>query len=260
MAKERKGFAGWLRGLRPSLNGKALKIFGCVTMLFYTLSMTVFRNGLIGADSYTLEQLQNAMATDPGFMRLSGLATGFQLIGGLSVPVFAFLLVEGFENTENFGKYLLSMLIFGAVSEVPYDWAMYGKLYSFEGQNVMFTYTVCLIMLYGMRLMREKYVRPDLFCILIGLAGVLWVSLLRTSFGLVTVLLCIVYYMLRDRRGLSIVIGCVISLLYITAPLSGYALWGYTGERGKIKHKYLFYILYPLHLLVLGAIAEYLVK
>lgn len=260
MTKERKRFADRIRRLRPSLTGTGLKIFGCFSMLFYTLSMTVFQNGLIGTGGYSLEQLQSAMASDPEFMRLTGLATGFQLIGGLSVPVFAFLLAEGFEHTANFGRYLLSMLLFGAVSEVPYDWAMYGRVWSFDGQNVMFTYAICLIMMYGLRMVQKRYVHPGLFCTFIVLASVLWASLLRTSFGLATVLLCAVYYLLRKRRGLSIVVGCAVSVLYITAPLSGYALWGYNGDRGKLKHKYLFYILYPLHLLAFGAVAEYLVK
>ena len=258
MANERRRFADRLRRLRPSLSGTGLKIFGCFTMLFYTLSMTVFQNGLIGTGGYTLEQLQSAMASDPGFMRLTGVATGFQLIGGLSVPVFAFLLAEGFEHTASFGKYLLSMLAFGALSEVPYDWAIYGKFFSFDGQNVMFTYAICLIMLYGLRMVRKKYVHPGLFCAFIVLAAVLWASLLRTQFGLVTVLLCAIYYLLRERRGLSIVLGCLVSVLYITAPLSGYALWGYNGDRGKLRHKYIFYVLYPLHLLALGWAAKFI--
>src|SRR5699024_11375707 len=62
-----------------------------------------------------------AVAADPSLMSLSTWATILQMIGWLSVPVFAFLLVEGFQHTSSFKRYLLTMLGFAVVSEIPYD-------------------------------------------------------------------------------------------------------------------------------------------
>ena len=87
-------------------------------------------------------------------------------------------------------------------------------------------------------------------------AAILWCSFFRCNFGLCTVMLAAVYYLLYDQKSLRVLIGCAVSAMYITAPISGYALWNYTGERGRNKHKYVFYILYPLHLLILGVIAH----
>lgn len=78
-----------------------------------------------------------------------------QLIGGLAVPIFAFLLVGGFRNTSDYRRYLLSVFSFALLSEVPYDLAMYGKLVDASGQNALFSMMVSLLMLYFLRMEGE---------------------------------------------------------------------------------------------------------
>ena len=48
----------------------------------------------------------------------------FNIIGRIAFPLFAFLLIEGFVHTGNLKKYMLRMLIFACISEIPYDLAM----------------------------------------------------------------------------------------------------------------------------------------
>lgn len=248
---------GRRRRIHLAMTGTNLKIYGCITMLFYTLSMSVVQNGMIHTGQYTTEELAQALKADPNLMVLSGWASVFQLIGGLAVPVFAFLLVEGFIHTSSFRRYLLTMLGFAVISEVPYDLAMNDTLWTLSSQNVLFTYAVCLVMLYGLRFfVGRKGARYRLAQVAIIFAAILWCSFFRCNFGLCTIMLVAVYYLLYDQKSLRVLIGCAVSAMYITAPISGYALWNYTGERGRNKHKYVFYILYPLHLLILGVIAH----
>ena len=54
------------------------------------------------------------------------------------------------------------------------------------------------------------------------------------------------------------VLGCIISLMYVTGPIAFYGIWCYTGERKDRINKYVYYAFYPLHLLVLGVIANYI--
>lgn len=246
---------------RPHLdmNGTTMKIYGCVTMFLYALSRSVFQQGLIGMDQYGPGELAAAMEADPDLMMLSGWASVLQLIGGLAIPVFAFLLVEGFLHTRSFKRYLLTMLIVGAVSEVPYDLAMYGKPWDMGGQNALLTYSLCLVMLYGLGFLDGKKGLVIRLCqvVLVG-ATVMWAMMLRCAFGLVTVLLTAIYYLWREKNGTRVLLGCAVSILYVTAPLSGYAIYNYDGQRGKLaaKYKYVFYALYPIHLLVLGLISK----
>lgn len=249
------------RKLRHSIvmTGTKLKIYGCIAMTFYTFGMSVIQNGMIHIGQYTDSEFSQLLKEDPSMMMLSGWASVMQLIGGLAVPVFAFLLVEGFLHTSSLKKYMLTILGFALLSEVPYDLAMSDSLWNVTSQNPLFALFFCLIMLYGLRLFVDKTgFSYRMVQILIVLATVLWCVILRCNFGLCTVLLVAVYYLLYDRKGVRILWGCAISSLYITGPISGYALWSYVGERGWNKNKYVFYLFYPLHLLVFGGIAHFM--
>ncbi len=249
------------RRKRPhiELTGTVMKLYGCVATLFYTLSMSVFRLGLIGVNDYAPGELTDAMARDPDLMVLGSWASVFQLIGGLALPVFAFLLVEGFMHTASFKKYLLTMLAFAAISEVPYDLAMSGKVWDMTDQNVMVTYCLCLVMLYGLRMTAgRKGILWRLAQVSLVAATALWTMLLQGAFGLVLALLVAIYYLFYEKRGVGVLLGCAVSVLYVTAPLSGYVVWNYSGRRGALadKYKYVFYALYPAHLLALGLVAK----
>lgn len=238
-----------------SMTGTNLKIYGCVTMAFYSISMSVIQHGMLHVDQYSNVELREMLAADPELMLLSTWGSLFQLVGGLAIPVFAFLLVEGFQHTRNFRAYLLRMLAFAAVSEIPYDFAMSGRLLDWSGQNMLFTLSVCLVMLYGLRMFSAS----RLVQVLIVVAAVFWVSLMKGSFGLCMVLLAAAYYVLCGKPRARMVAGSIISLMYVTGPLSTFALRNYNGQRGDARWKYLFYVLYPLHLVILGAITYFLV-
>lgn len=241
------------------MTGTKLKIYGCITMLFYTISMSVVQNGIIHVNQYSGSELAQLMSDDPNMMLLSGWASVLQLIGGLAVPVFAFLLVEGFQKTHSYSRYLLTMLGFAVLSEVPYDLAMNDTLWDISSQNALFSLTICLVMLYGLRFFHEKRgVLPKVVQVVLVIGAILWSSLLKCNFGLCMVLLVAVYYLFYDRSGIKILMGCAVSVMYVTSPFSGYALWNYSGDRGWNKNKYVFYAFYPLHLLILGLIAHFM--
>ena len=149
------------------------------------------------------------------------------------------------------------MLGFAVLSEVPYDLAMGDVLWNMSSQNPLFTLVISLIMLYALRMFSaRKGIATRVVQAMIVLAAILWCTLLSTGFGLCTVLLTAVYYLAYEKNGVKVLLGCAISAMYVTGPLSGYALWNYTGQRGWNKNKYLFYAFYPIHLLVLGLAAH----
>ena len=241
------------------MNRTNLKLYGCVTMLFYTIGVSVFQNGLLHYDQFQTGELALALKTNSDLMVLAGWASIFQLIGGLSIPVYAFLLVEGFIHTSNPRHYLMRMLLFAVLSEIPYDLAMSGTIWDPSSQNVLFTLAVAFVMLYGLRyLSMGKSVWIPILQIAVILAALFWCRVLQCNFALCMILLAAVYYLAYEQNGIRILIGCAVSILYVTAPLSGYVLWNYTGEQGRYINKYVFYLFYPLHLLLLGLTAHLL--
>lgn len=238
------------------VTAQTLTWYGCITLLFYSISMSVIQNGMLQVNRYSGTELRELMAADPNRMLLASWAVVFQLLGGLAIPVFAFLTVEEFLHSESNRKDLLRMLIFAAVSEIPYDLAMSGKLFDWTGQNMLFSLLVGRIMLYGLRL----FAASRGVQVLIVLASVFWTALLKSGFGLCLILLMAVYYLLREKPKARMLWSSMISLMYVTGPVSNFVLKRYNGQPGREGARYLFFCLYPLHLLVLAAAVHFICK
>lgn len=240
----------------PSFTADGLKNFACVMMFLQTVGIAVFEKGLLHTGEYTQEQFSQVLAEDAHMMMLAGAGSVLQLLGGLAVPVFAFLLVEGFLHTSDYRKYLLSLTVFAIVSEIPYDLVNYEKPFDLSGQNALFSMVVSLLMLYFLKQFAERGGPGGvLLKVLIVGCAVIWVSLFRAGFGLCIVLLTAVFYLGYSRNVLKTILGAAISLLYVTGPLSFYGIWCYDGTRKDRIPKYAYYVFYPLHLLVLWGIS-----
>ena len=60
----------------------------------------------------------------------------FDIIGRIAFPIFMFLLVEGYFKTKNRWKYLGYLVVFGIVSEIPFDMFTSGTYYSPHWNNI----------------------------------------------------------------------------------------------------------------------------
>ena len=136
----------------PDITADGLKMFACIVMLIQTVGIAVIEKGLIHLDQYTQESLNQAMSQDSRLMTLAGIGSIMQLIGGMAIPVFAFLLVEGFLHTRDVKKYLARMLTFAVVSEIPFDLAVFHTPFYWGYQNVFFTLFLGLLALAGIRI------------------------------------------------------------------------------------------------------------
>ena len=72
------------------------------------------------------------------------------VVGRLAYPIFAFMIVEGLHHTKNLKKYILRLLAFAVISEIPFN-LMYGSAVFYPvHQNVLWTFLlaiggICLI-------------------------------------------------------------------------------------------------------------------
>lgn len=77
-------------------------------------------------------------------------------VGRIAFPIFAFMSVEGYFHTHNFKKYLLRMLVFAVISEIPFD-LMYGGTWFYPvHQNVIWTFILGLLGIHIMETVRKK--------------------------------------------------------------------------------------------------------
>lgn len=228
------------------------------------------------------------MVTDHAGIVFMGNNCIMRAVGRLAFPIFAFLLVQGLLHTSNVRRYLLRLGIFALVSELPFDLAMHDTIWYPEAQNIFFTLTVGLFAIYAL----ESRGPIGRWKVEIALAAALLAEFLRFDYGMAGVGIIIMFYLFdKERSGISgkdggdMVHACpgadartglyyswkqnlgivvLSSLVYILclgmnqmyALLAMIPVNMYSGERGRMKLKYFFYLFYPLHLLLIWFIRK----
>ncbi len=196
-----------------------------------------------------------------------------RLIGRTAFPLFVWLLVEGFFHTSSRKKYLGRMAFFALVSELPFDLALYGRP-DRQGQNVFFTLSVSLVMLVFLeramdacqrkRQAGEKAFLQTLAAVGTVAAAMAAAELFCVDYGGSGPLLAALFYCYK-RKGspglaVSFLIFCL-SMGLLTAMVEIFGIVSvpliarYNGKRTGRGRGRLFYLFYPLHLLILYGIS-----
>lgn len=233
----------------PQISVNGLKLAGTVLMVLYFFSVAVVQNGILHVTEYTSEQLNQLLSSDGQAMLWAGVGSIGSVVGIMGVPIFAYLLVQGVEHTSNLQRYILTVLAFAVISEVPYDLAMSGQIWNWSEQNSLWTVFIALVMLWLMKNFQGKGTVPLVLNILFVAAGCFWAILFHSRFGGGFVLITAVLYLLRARKGVSYGLGALIGLIYATAPLGFVLVAMCSGERrdmGRVKYAY--YAFYPVML------------
>jgi len=199
----------------------------------------------------------------------------FRGIGRLAYPIFVFLLAEGFRHTKSPEKFLLRLLAFALISEIPYDLAMGNEISFIANTNIFYT-----LFLGGMAIclcerLKERRGWQTMAVISAILPTAILAEILSADYGGLGVLFIFAMYAIRPKTprlitfgifalsqfialAFAISVGIKIPPKYVlmmvfalsTVPL----VFLYNGERGR-KTKWLFYWAYPVHLTVLAVIA-----
>lgn len=189
----------------------------------------------------------------------------FRIIGRIAFPIFAFMIAEGCRYTSHRTRYLLTVFGVGLICQIFYLFAMH-SIY----QRIMITFTISIGLCYCLQWAKRNG----------GWSWAVFICFLSATF-----LLCEVVPLLPFSRDfaidyrfsgvlLPVIICCstgrwnklaatAIGLLLVSLQLGGiqwycfislFLLALYDGSRGTRKLKYLFYIYYPLHLVIIGII------
>ena len=188
-------------------------------------------------------------------------------VGRMAFPIYVFLLVEGFCHTANRRRYAMRLGIFALLSEVPYDLLLFGKPWDMRAQNVFITLFLGILMLTvidwigknteaGMAPYRQMGV-------IAATALLAW--FLKCDYDAVGIMLIALFFWLRPQPGTA----CLLGLLFLAAAeskpvyLPGLAaafclIRCYNGTRGGFRGKWFFYLVYPVHLLLLYGLSRLL--
>ena len=199
--------------------------------------------------------LMYPLLTENGFLRY--VSDVFDILGRVAFPLFMFFLVEGFFKTGNRFKYLLNLIVFGIISEIPFDLFQSAVLFQPNSNNVMFTLALALVMIWVIDELKvpKSYIISPVLWFPVSIIIVITTCLLSMIWGLDYeyhgILIAYFFYIFRNNQILSI-IGGYLSIFKTPWALLGFGLTlTYNGKRGK-QNKILNYLFYPVHLLILG--------
>ena len=191
-------------------------------------------------------------------------ATWMRIIGRLAMPIFSFCVAEGYHYTRDKNKYLRRLSLFALISETPFDLAFFGKVGTGH-QNIMLTFFIAVLalMIYdaitegaGPFAKMKKTVRTVLGVVGVLLMGIL-ALVLKADYSIFAVLSVFIFYVLRSKPypipqagGVAFLAATRTMGIYAYTGLSLIPLLLYNGKKGK-GLKWLFYLFYPGHLLLI---------
>lgn len=174
-----------------------------------------------------------------------------RFIGRLAFPIYCFLLVEGYIHTRNPMRYLRDLMIFGAISEIPFEICFMTEVGN-GFHNVYWTLTLGLAVIMALDyIKRNRFANNTWLNLIIMIVGAYVAETLECDYGAIGVLLIYILYRTRDDRVKQSVFGSIAMLYEVTAPIAFVLTFFYNGERKIRKYKYAFYAFYPAHLLLL---------
>ena len=187
-----------------------------------------------------------------------------RMIGRLAMPIFSFCIAEGYTHTRDKRKYLLRMGVFALISEIPFDLAFDGSV-GLSHQNIMLTFFLAILALMLFDRIRGGK-EPDagkatfgrtVLGVLAVIAVAVLALLLRADYTGFAVIAVFLFYVLRHKHPM-LRSGTGVAFLALTRTMGYYCATGlsfiplalYNGKKGR-GLKWLFYVFYPRHLLLL---------
>lgn len=197
-----------------------------------------------------------------------GSLTGVILTDAVSwcaVPIYAWLLVNGYRHTHSAGWYLGRLAILALVSEVPYDMATSHTVFDMHSQNPVWGLCITLIVLIVLNAFRgRRDVTAWGIRILVVIAALMWIVMFNVglrlglvSEGLLTLAFALVFWLLPGRENtMMFTAGALGAVSFILPALGVMLLHWRSGREGYPAPwvRWLFYVLYPLHLLVFALV------
>ena len=174
-----------------------------------------------------------------------------------AIAIFAFLMVEGYQNTEDRKKYKLQLALAAVAAEPFYDYACIGSWLDYgssNGQNFLFALLMCQLILMFLETVERSEKFKAFMLVSLFLAMPFWAMLTNIRFCGVAMVLTAVFYLLREKpKARDITAAAVGTVLKVTGGLSALLIHGYNKERGSYS-KYLFYAIYPAMWIVLALV------
>ncbi|MDE7288639.1 MAG: conjugal transfer protein TraX, partial [Oscillospiraceae bacterium] len=208
-------------------------------------------------------------------------------VGRLAYPIFAFMIVEGYTHTHNLRKYMLRLLFWAVVTEIPFNLMCSGSIFFPFHQNVLWTFLISLLMIILIEKCRTKF-KPVSFVLLsvliVVLGYVAGYAAIVDYFG-EGVLMVLMFYFFRTPNLKNRLLQLICMYILNVEMLGGYSyefalfghsfefaqqgfailslipIWLYSGRQGfhSKAFRYFCYAFYPVHMLLLVGVRSLII-
>lgn len=238
----------------------ALKLIAMFTMLLDHTAKVALKDGILAP----------VLGMELDFL----LRTFMMVAGRISFPIFAWFTAEGCKKSSHPKRYLLRLLLFAVLAEIPFQLCFCNEL-GLGCKNVIFTLLLAATGIYSAKALIKYHVPEQLSQVLTGTAAIALGWLLHTDYNAWGVGLVLVLYYMPTEKGRLLFLsawitvfqliwhgwngqtfgwlspaGSIELLNWLGAMLAVGFLAAYNGEKGQ-GSKWLFYWFYPIHLLLL---------
>jgi len=151
-------------------------------------------------------------------------------IRGITFPIMAFFVVEGFRRTRNIKKYMLRLAIFGAIAQIPYT-----LVFGLFILNIVFTILIglCCLLLHE-KLYVEKG-KKALFVVLFVLINIFFSFVVPVEGQFAGILLIFLFKVIKksemSRRTIPLII---IGVVNVIGGLATYAMYQFAASVDEI--------------------------
>ena len=235
--------------------------------------MSSFILKIIALITMTIDHFSIIILRKPaGFLRV---------IGRIAFPLFAFQLVQGFIHTKNRLKHCTLLLIFAFISQVPFELA-----FNIKSLNIFFTLFLGFVAIWLFEFTYnslKSYIKNHnkilyIISLIVILPFAFLGNIYNVDYGAWGILVICLFYFTRNCKKFIIpLLGyaalCIFKYwnVLLKAPLNINVwlnllgtfipivlIYFYNGRKGK-SMKYLFYIYYPAHLILLHYLATFFI-
>lgn len=250
---------------RPAgIGAGALRTWGLIFLLAGVMGRGLIQNVLLGLGNMTMDQIFQAMNETEGVMGMVTLSLVLTAMESCAVPIFAFLLVEGYQHTASYNNYLIRTTVLALVTEVLYNVVMGGALVDMSSRNPVWCVVLGLVLLGLFRYVDDKMKGSKLLKVVMAIAGILWALILKVEYGVFFMAMVLTLWVMRSKPQFRLFVGMgvaalctAISPFYLAATMGFMAVHFYNGEKSE-SSRIINYAGYPAMLLVCALIPMFL--
>ena len=159
------------------LSRQNIRIWGSLFLIAGAVGQGIIMNVLLGMQGKGSAEIIDSLEASQNNLTLGIIALLLQMAYACAIPIFTFLLVDGFSRTSSVKNYILRMAGLAVLTEIPYNLAMSGMWFDFNSRNPMVAMVLGMVMMYIYRYYAGKKIKNILIRVMVFALSIIWIEM-----------------------------------------------------------------------------------